>query len=215
MSNFRTYSPLDHIIMGFQAIISADRAVDISPERANPGSFVDSDHLGESERKESATLMRVNHAGEVSAQALYQGQAVTARSPMVKETLLRSAREGIDHLKWCQQRVSELGGHTSYLGPVWYGGSYTIGIVAGMMGDDWNLGFVAETERQVVRHLESHLSRLPKNDDKSRAILEQMRQDEGKHASVAMEQGAKELPEPVKGLMKLLSKVMTETASRI
>lgn len=201
--------------MGFQAIISADKTVDMSPERANPGNFVDSDRLSESDRKESATLMRINHAGEVSAQALYQGQAVTASSPMVKETLLRSAREEIDHLKWCQKRVSELGSHTSYLGPVWYGGSYTIGIMAGMMGDDWNLGFVAETEKQVVNHLESHLSRLPKNDDKSRAILEQMRDDENKHASVAMEQGAKELPDPVKRIMKLLSRVMTETASRI
>jgi 3-demethoxyubiquinol 3-hydroxylase len=201
--------------MGFQAIISADKTVDMSPERANPGNFVDSDRLSESDRKESATLMRINHAGEVSAQALYQGQAVTASSPMVKETLLRSAREEIDHLKWCQKRVSELGSHTSYLGPVWYGGSYTIGIMAGMMGDDWNLGFVAETEKQVVNHLESHLSRLPKNDDKSRAILEQMRDDENKHASVAMEQGAKELPDPVKRIMKLLSRMMTETASRI
>jgi len=201
--------------MGFEAIISADRAVDISPERANPGNFVDSDRLSESDRKESADLMRVNHAGEVSAQALYQGQAVTARSPMVRETLLRSAREEIDHLKWCQKRVSELGSHTSYLGPVWYGGSYTIGVMAGMMGDDWNLGFVAETERQVVRHLDSHLSRLPKTDDKSRAILEQMRDDESRHASVAMEQGARELPEPVKRLMRFFSRIMTETASRI
>ena len=212
MSNIRTYTLLDHVIMGLEAIISPDQASKSDGLRPNPSNSVTSDTLSQAEMAESAALMRVNHAGEVSAQALYQGQAVTARSPMVRETLLKSAREEVDHLGWCADRVAELGSHTSLLGPVWYGGSFSIGIMAGLMGDDWNLGFVAETERQVIRHLDSHLARLPEADHKSRVILEQMRKDEGHHASVAIEQGARELPGPVKRIMTFCSRVMTGTA---
>jgi len=212
MSNFRNYSPLDHVIMGFEAIITSSRTPKNADLRPNPAKSITPDALSEGEKAKSAALMRVNHAGEVSAQALYQGQAMTARTPMVRETLLCSAREEVDHLTWCQERVTELGSHTSYLEPAWYCGSFSIGVIAGVMGDDWNLGFVAETERQVVRHLDTHLGRLPQSDHKSRVILEQMRKDEGHHASVAIEQGARELPVPVKKLMTFCSRIMTGTA---
>ncbi len=201
--------------MGFEAIITPSQGQKSPDLRPNPANSIIRDELSEAEKAESAALMRVNHAGEVSAQALYQGQAITAKSPRVRETLLQSAREEVDHLTWCHERLSELGSHSSYLGPVWYCGSYSIGVIAGLLGDDWNLGFVAETERQVVRHLDSHLARLPKTDEKSRAILEQMRTDEGHHASMAIEQGARQLPESVKKMMTFCSRIMTGTAYHI
>ena len=156
--------------------------------------------------------MRVNHAGEVSAQALYKAQAITARENKVQEAMERSAEEEIDHLVWCQERLHELGGHTSYLGPLWFFGSFTIGSLAGLIGDKWNLGFVVETENQVVVHLDAHLQKIAECDLRSRAILKQMREDEAHHASVALHSGAAVLPEPVKKLMRLCSKVMTKTA---
>jgi 3-demethoxyubiquinol 3-hydroxylase len=156
--------------------------------------------------------MRVNHSGEVAAQALYQGQALTARLDQVRDKMTEAAQEENDHLAWTEARVRELGGHLSYLNPVWYLGSFLIGAAAGAAGDRWSLGFVAETEHQVVAHLDRHLARLPAQDARSRAILEQMRVDEARHATVALEAGAAALPEPVKRLMGLASQVMTRTA---
>lgn len=156
--------------------------------------------------------MRVNHSGEVCAQALYQGQALTARSDDIREKLERSAQEENDHLAWTAQRVDELGTHTSSLNLIWYAGSFAVGAVAGMVGDRWSLGFLAETEYQVVEHLTGHLTRLPAEDQRSRAIVEQMREDEGRHATVAIEAGAHNLPAPIKSLMRATAKVMTTAA---
>ena len=168
--------------------------------------------MDEAEKKHAAALMRVNHSGEICAQALYQGQALTARDPAVQETLQRAALEETEHLAWTARRVHELGGHLSVLNPLWYTGSLAIGAVAGLLGDKWNLGFLAETERQVGQHLQSHLDRLPPQDEKSRAIVAQMYADETGHADLANSLGAAELPQPVQLAMKLNSKVMTSTA---
>jgi ubiquinone biosynthesis monooxygenase Coq7 len=143
---------------------------------------------------------------------LYQGQALTARLPRVRDKMQRAADEENDHLNWCATRIHDLGTHTSYLDPLWYAGSVAIGALAGLAGDQWSLGFVAETEHQVVAHLDAHLSQLSAEDAKTRAILEQMREDEGKHATVAVEAGGAELPPPIKTLMKLTSRVMTRAA---
>jgi len=182
------------------------------PSRPNPSSALGETVLSDTERKHSAGLLRVDHAGEVAAQALYQGQALTARDERIRRMLEVAAEEENDHLAWCEQRLDELGAGTSVLNPLWYGGSFAIGAVAGFLGDRWSLGFLAETERQVVSHIESHLDALPKADDKSRAILEQMREDEGAHATSAVDAGGAELTPPVKRLMGLMSRVMTRTA---
>jgi len=159
--------------------------------------------------------MRVNHVGEVCAQALYQGQALTSRSPAVRDKMNKAANEEIDHLNWCYQRIQELDSHTSHLNPFWYLGSFTLGVGAGLAGDKWSLGFLAETEKQVVEHLESHLARLPIEDTVSRAIVEQMAADEAQHAAMAMENGAAELPQSIKKLMKLTANLMTTLSERI
>jgi ubiquinone biosynthesis monooxygenase Coq7 len=156
--------------------------------------------------------MRVNHAGEVAAQALYEGQAATAREPRLRRALRRAAREERDHLAWCAARIDELGGAPSVLGPVWYSGSFAIGALAGLAGASYSLGFVAETERQVIEHLEGHLDRLPATDARTRAILEQMQRDEAQHGENALRAGAAELPEPIRRLMRLTARVMTGTA---
>jgi len=181
-------------------------------ERTNPAQNEAGAELSEIERQLAGRLMRINHAGEVAAQGLYQGQALTARLPQVRQQMERAALEENDHLDWCEKRAKELGTHVSVLNPVWYAGSTAIGALAGLAGDKWSLGFVAETEKQVVKHLEEHLEQLPEHDDKSRAILEQMKEDEGRHATVALEAGGTELPYPVKKLMGLTSKIMTRTA---
>ena len=168
--------------------------------------------LSEVDRALAGRLMRVNHAGEIAAQGLYQGQALTARNSRVREQLQRASAEENDHLAWCDQRLQALGTRTSYLGPFWYWGSYAIGALAGLAGDRWSLGFVGETERQVVAHLEDHLHRLPPTDQQSCAVLEQIKTDEGQHALAAARAGAPELPGLAKHLMRLASKVMTETA---
>ncbi len=180
--------------------------------RENPAHHSINSKLSEPEQQQSARLMRVNHCGEVCAQALYQGQALVSRNPVIKEKLAQAAIEENDHLNWCANRINELGSHTSYLNPVWYAGSLFLGVVAGCAGDAWNLGFLAETEKQVVKHLETHLQQMSLHDYKSRKIIEQMRDDEMKHATVAMEAGAKELPEVIKKLMALTSKIMTKTS---
>lgn len=181
-------------------------------ERPNPARDKAEGELSEADRELAGRLMRINHAGEVAAQGLYQGQALTAKLPEVREKMERAALEENDHLDWCETRAKELGTHVSLLNPAWYAGSVAIGALAGIAGDKWSLGFVAETEQQVVKHLDDHLQRLPETDTKSRAILEQMKEDEGHHATVALEAGGAELPYPVKKLMGLTSKIMTRTA---
>jgi ubiquinone biosynthesis monooxygenase Coq7 len=210
--NARTYSPFDRLLM--QVDKAARTLLGPSPvgERPNPADSFPDAELGEEERRRVSGLMRVNHAGEVSAQALYQGQALTAKLPEVRGKMERAAAEENDHLAWCQRRLDELGSHTSFLNPLWYAGSLAIGALAGLAGDRWSLGFVAETERQVVSHLEEHLERLPAQDHKSRAILERMKEDERHHATTALKAGGAELPQPVKRIMRLSSKVMTTTA---
>ena len=171
--------------------------------------------LSEADRRHVAGLMRVNHAGEIAAQALYHGQALMARSPQTREFLLQAAAEEGDHLAWCQQRLRELDGRTSYLDPLWYAGSFMIGAAAAALSDPLSLGFVTETERQVESHLAGHLEQLPADDARSRRILETMQQDEVGHARAASERGAAELPFPVRGLMRLTARVMTGTAYRV
>jgi 3-demethoxyubiquinol 3-hydroxylase len=207
----RRYSPLDRLLGHFD---EAMRTVFASPhaQRANPADTHEDAAVEPSERELAARLMRVNHCGEICAQALYQGQALTARSAEVRVKMEQAAQEENDHLAWTETRIRDLGSHTSYLNPLWYAGSFALGAGAGLIGDRWSLGFLAETERQVVTHLDSHLARLPAQDHKSRAIVEQMRADESKHATVAIEAGAAELPTPIKQLMRLTSKIMTTTA---
>ncbi|MBA2410021.1 MAG: 2-polyprenyl-3-methyl-6-methoxy-1,4-benzoquinone monooxygenase [Gammaproteobacteria bacterium] len=170
------------------------------------------DTLPASARRLSRRLLRVDHAGEVAAQGLYQGQALTARDVQVREQMRHSAAEENDHLAWCHERILELGGRRSVFGPCWYLGSYALGAAAGLAGDRWSLGFVSETEHQVVRHLEDHLRRLSAGDHRSHAILAQMKVDEGQHAEIATRAGGQELPGAFKQAMTLVSKVMTRTA---
>ena len=185
--------------------------------RLTPGSEggADTAVLDVSEREHAAGLMRVNHVGEVCAQALYQSQKLVARNPEIYAMLDHSGQEEMDHLAWCETRLQELGSHTSYLNPLWYAGAFAIGLVAGLAGDQWSLGFVAETEKQVENHLESHLEKLPKQDHRSRAIVDQMRIDEIAHGQAALHAGGMELPEPIKAVMKLMSKVMTTSAYQL
>lgn len=180
--------------------------------RPNPASNISEAELSEHDKKIAGQFMRVNHAGEVCAQALYQGQALTAKLPNVREKMEQAADEENDHLAWTETRINELGSHKSYLNPLWYGGSFTLGALAGLVGDRWSLGFVVETEKQVIRHLDSHLDKLADNDKKSRVILEQMREDEARHATTALQAGAVDFPPAVKKLMRLTSKIMTRTA---
>ncbi len=208
----RQLSPIDQLIGQFDQGLRTVFGKPEITERPDPADSSPEGDLSDREKRLSARLMRINHAGEIAAQALYQGQALTARDEKVKAQMQRSAQEEYDHLDWCEKRVKQLGSHTSYLNPLWYTGSLAIGALAGKAGDKWSLGFVAETERQVGKHLESHLKRLPAKDYKSRAVLEQMDIDEAEHAHKAIQAGAAELPRPIKGLMQLTSKVMTKTA---
>jgi ubiquinone biosynthesis monooxygenase Coq7 len=184
--------------------------------RANPAAPVDTVELSEEERRLSAALMRVNHVGEVCAQALYSAQALATSNPKLRQHFLAASAEETDHLAWTEQRLEELGGRTSLLNPLWYSGAFVIGLAAGKLGgDSASLGFVVETERQVEAHLQSHLSRLPAADLASRAIVAQMKADETQHAQDAQKAGAVELPLPVQQMMKLAAKVMTRVAHRI
>jgi ubiquinone biosynthesis monooxygenase Coq7 len=211
----RELTATDRLMVNFDQALRTVFGRPLVTGRPDPDAGLSEPMLDEAQSHDVAGLMRVNHAGEVSAQALYQGQALTARDPEVRRRLEQAAREENDHLAWCERRLAELGGHTSYLNPLWYAGSFAIGALAGVAGDRWSLGFLAETERQVVRHLDAHLERLPREDARSRAILEQMREDEGHHATTAVESGAAELPGPVRSLMGLVSRVMTTVAYRL
>ena len=208
----RNYSPLDQLVMNLDTSLRTLFGKPRTTERPNPADPREEAELSEAERELAARLMRINHAGEVAAQGLYQGQALTAKLPRVREKMQRAAEEENDHLDWCEQRVKELGSHVSYLNPLWYAGSVTIGALAGLAGDKWSLGFVAETEHQVVDHLDSHLQQITPDDQKTRAILEQMKTDEGRHATMALSAGGAPLPGPVKKFMGLTSKIMTRTA---
>lgn len=190
----------------------------VQPGRPNPAGqgFQESvSSLGENEKKHAAGLMRVNHVGEVCAQALYRGQALVCKDPETVSMFHEAAREEVDHLAWCRDRVSELGSRTSVLNPLWYAGSFGLGLLAGRAGVPVNLGFMAETERQVEAHLEGHLKSLPPEDSRSRRIVEQMKEDEVGHRLTAQNHGATPLPAPVRGAMRLMSKVMTTLAYRI
>lgn len=208
---------VDRLIMQFDRTLRTLAGTPSGTDRANPADKLeediraDEDALTDSERLLSGRLMRVNHTGEVCAQALYQGQALTARSAEVRDALTQSALEENDHLNWCETRIKQLGSHTSVLNPLFYFGSFIIGSVAGKIGDRWNLGFVAETEHQVVKHLDKHLQRLPVQDQQSRIILTTMRQDESQHASKALAAGGARLPLPVRLAMKISSRLMTKT----
>ena len=184
-------------------------------QRANPGDGEAEIVLDESERRHAAGLMRINHVGEICAQALYVGQAAVARDPATRADLLAAAAEETDHLAWCGQRLAELDSRPSLLNPLWYAGSYAIGTLAGLRGDGWNLGFVVETERQVEAHLDQHLQQLPAADARSRAILATMKADEARHAERAQAQGARTLPRPIPSLMAAASRVMKTIAYRI
>lgn len=184
-------------------------------QRPCPEPVTASGPLSEAEARDAAALMRVNHVGEVCAQALYSAQALTSRRPELAAQMEAAAQEEIDHLAWTQARIDELGGRVSLLLPIWWGGAFAIGAVAGLAGDEWSLGFVVETERQVEAHLASHLERLPAGDAASRAIVEQMKIDEAQHADQALAAGARPLPEAIRVAMKLAARVMTQTAHHI
>ena len=202
----RLLSELDH------ALRTAGAPGSRVASRPNPAGETATGELDEAERLEAGRLMRVNHAGEIAAQALYQGQAFMARDPEVRDAMARSSEEEVDHLAWCEQRLKELDAPVSRLDPLWYLGSFAIGALAGLAGDKLSLGFITETEHQVVEHLEGHLKRLPEKDARSRAILEQMKTDEAHHGEAAKRAGGAPMPAPVRLFMQLTSKVMTETA---
>lgn len=202
---------IDRLIVSFDRSLRTLFAPAMSA-RALPGEDLPEAEMDAAKREHAASLMRVNHTGEICAQALYQGQALTARSSQAQVALEGAAQEETEHLAWTERRIEELGGRKSLLNPVWYAGSFAVGAAAGLLGDRWSLGFLAETERQVVEHLDGHLRELPAEDQKSRAIVGEMRLDEARHATTALEHGAGELPGPARLLMRLASRVMTRTS---
>lgn len=204
---------LDRVIVAFDNGLRTVAAPALSG-RPHPDAELPEADLDTAERRLAAALMRVNHTGEVCAQALYQGQALTARDPLVRGALEEAAREETDHLAWTEHRIAELGGTRSVLNPVFYAGSFVLGAMSGFAGDRWNLGFLAETERQVEAHLEDHLSRLPSQDAKSRAIVSRMRDDEVRHARKATDLGGAPLPAPLQTAMKYASRIMTRATFR-
>ncbi|HEU4851915.1 MAG TPA: 2-polyprenyl-3-methyl-6-methoxy-1,4-benzoquinone monooxygenase [Telluria sp.] len=207
----RTFNPLDHMVVGLDKALRVIAGV-ASASRPNPAAHAADAVLNEDEKRHAAGLMRVNHVGEVCAQALYDSQARFAKSPEMKKKFEEAGREEEDHLAWTAQRLAELGSQPSILNPLWYAGAYAIGSVAAHLGDQRSLGFVSETERQVESHLNSHLDRLPPQDEKSRAIVKQMRDDEIIHGQAARDLGGVEAPLPVRLAMQAMSKVMTTTA---
>lgn len=207
----RQYSFFDRLCMVADSALKTTKGIYDTAPRPNPAADIAEQEMTAEEQSHAANLMRINHTGEVCAQALYQGQALTAKLPEIRHEMEQAAQEEIDHLAWCSQRLTEFNSHESYLNPFWYASSFTIGAVAGLVGDKWSLGFVAETENQVCKHLEEHLEKLPGQDHKSKAILSQMHIEELKHATTAIESGAAKLPAPIKLGMKAMSKVMTRT----
>jgi ubiquinone biosynthesis monooxygenase Coq7 len=215
MAELRDFTPIDRILVGLDQALRLSAGESPSPSRPNPAGELPDLQLQDDSRVHVAGLMRVNHAGEICAQALYAGQAATARDPKVREAMQQAADEEIDHLGWCESRLDELGSRPSLLNPLWYAGSFAIGAVAGLAGDRWSLGFVRETEIQVEAHLQDHLERLPPEDTRSQAILDQMKTDEAQHARMAENAGAVELPAPIRAAMAFTAGIMKTLAYRI
>ena len=213
--NNRELSPVDRLLASANNALRTVATPAGRPARDNPAETLADARLTPAQKSHAAGLMRVNHAGEIAAQALYQGHATVARDKTIERQMQHAADEEFDHLAWCEQRLEELGESPSKLAPVWYAGAFAIGAASGILGDKWSLGFIAETERQVCAHLDSHLAGLPEEDAKSRAIVKTMRDEEQEHGDNAVSAGAAELPEPVKKLMQLTAKVMTKTAYRV
>jgi ubiquinone biosynthesis monooxygenase Coq7 len=211
----RNYTKLDRIISSMDEALRISTGNAPSPGRENPAGDIPPADLDDEERRHVAGLMRINHTGEVCAQALYAGQAATARLDETREAMQQAADEEIDHLAWCEDRLQELDSRPSILNPFWYAGSFAIGAVAGIVGDKWSLGFVKETENQVEAHLEDHLERLPDGDERSQAILDQMKTDEARHAEMAEEAGAHDLPRPIQSAMAFTAGIMKTLAYRI
>jgi len=208
-------SLIDKCLLNIDQALRTLQGAHTGIERESPADQRADSGMTQAQKDHAIALMRVNHTGEVMAQALYQGQALTARLPGVRDEMESAAREEVDHLVWCEERIKALGGRTSLTNPLWYGVSFGMGAVAGLVGDRVSLGFVSAIEDQVCEHLRSHLERLPVEDEKSRAIVEQMLIDEGKHSQAAKDAGGMVFPEPVKKGMTLLSKLMTESSYRI
>ena len=207
----RYYTPVDALLINLDQTIRTLFGRPPTTGRPNPAANAPAPELQPEEQQLAARLMRINHTGEICAQALYQGQALTAQLDAVRDRMEQAAVEENDHLAWCEARLKELGSHTSVLNPLFYTGAFALGALAGKIGDRWSLGFVAETEHQVVKHLDAHLERLPVQDQQSRVILEQMKEDEARHATNALAAGGAKLPLPVRLLMQAASKVMTKT----
>jgi ubiquinone biosynthesis monooxygenase Coq7 len=214
-SPLRTFSRIDRLLIEAEHALSSALVAQPAARTENPATNVPEAELDASQRMHAAGLMRVNHVGEVCAQALYFGQAAVARDPATRTQLLEAAAEETDHLAWCDERLRQLDSRPSLLNPLWYAGSYAIGLLAGLRGDGWNLGFVVETERQVEAHLGEHLHSLPDTDARSRAIVSVMKADEARHADRAQAAGARELPAPVKQVMHAASALMKAVAYRI
>ncbi|WP_394237618.1 2-polyprenyl-3-methyl-6-methoxy-1,4-benzoquinone monooxygenase [Pseudomonas anguilliseptica] len=215
MASERHFSPVDRLLLQADAALRTLLPFSGQPTRPSPAIVQPEAELDEQQAQHIAGLMRINHTGEVCAQALYQGQALTAKLPQVRQAMEHAADEEIDHLAWCEQRIRQLGSQPSILNPLFYGLSFGVGAAAGLISDKVSLGFVAATEDQVVKHLDDHLQQIPLEDQKSRAILEQMRVDEEQHACNALDAGGLRFPAPVKFGMSLLAKVMTSTTYRV
>ena len=215
MATQRHYSPIDRLLLQADTALRTLLPFSGQPSRPSPGIVQPDVQMSDEDNRHVAGLMRINHTGEVCAQALYQAQALTAKRPLVRDAMEHAADEEVDHLAWCEQRIRQLGSHPSVLNPLFYGMSFGIGAVAGLVSDRMSLGFVAATENQVCKHLDEHLEQLPVEDQKSRAILEQMRTDEAQHAESALDAGGFRFPAPVKFGMSLVAKVMTKSTYRI
>jgi ubiquinone biosynthesis monooxygenase Coq7 len=211
----RHYTALDRIIASLDDALRLSTGEAPAAQRQNPAADLAAGALDEDQRRHVAGLMRINHTGEICAQALYAGQAATARNDATREAMQSAADEEIDHLSWCEERLRELDSRPSLLNPLWYAGSFAIGAAAGIAGDDWSLGFVRETEIQVEAHLQDHLERLPAGDARSQAILDRMKADEAKHAEMAEAAGARDLPPPIRRAMAFTAGIMKALAYRI
>lgn len=221
MSKPSLHNNRQHLNTADRLVLQLDQALrtlvpgSVTAARPSPAKSVEEAELSDTERQHSAGLMRINHTGEVCAQALYQGQALTARLADVRDAMDHAAAEEVDHLAWCEQRLNELNSHSSYLNPAWYALSFSMGAAAGLAGDRWSLGFVAETEDQVCEHLRDHMERLPPGDNKSKTVLSEMIVDEQAHGDSARQAGGAELPLPIRMGMRLMSQVMKKLAYRI
>jgi ubiquinone biosynthesis monooxygenase Coq7 len=211
----RDLTPLDRIFAGLDDALRTVASRSTRASRPNPADGIEESEMTEDERRHAAGLMRVNHAGEIAAQGLYQGHAAVARDPSVEAQMKKAAQEELDHLAWCDARLAELGSSPSVLRPAWYAGSFAIGAASGILGDKWSLGFIEETERQVSDHLGDHLEGLPANDRRSRAIVEKMREEEEEHGANAAAAGAAPLPSPVREMMRMVAGIMKGVAYRI